>query len=98
VRVTHPFHPLFGRSFELLNCRFNWGEQRVQFRDEQGQVFLLPASWTDVVAADPFVVMAAGRSPFRAIDLIELAVMLNRLQSDHGEVGHTSVKEIAPGV
>ena len=29
--------------------------------DENGQLFSLPAAWTDAVAADPFVVVAAGR-------------------------------------
>ena len=29
VRVTHPFHPLFGRRFEFEAGRRNWGEDRV---------------------------------------------------------------------
>lgn len=34
--VTHPFHPLFGREFEFVHHRRNWGEDRLYFRDEQG--------------------------------------------------------------
>src|SRR5947209_3296789 len=68
VRVMHPFHPLSGRDFEFVAYRQNWGEDRVHLHDENGQLFSLPAGWTDVVAADPFVVIAAGRarSPRRA--------------------------------
>ncbi len=32
----------------------------------------LPASWTDLLAPDPFVIISAGRSCFRLIDLVEL--------------------------
>jgi hypothetical protein len=58
VRVTHRFHPLFGRDFEFVAHRQNWGEDRVHLHDENGELFSLPAGWTDVVAADPFVVIA----------------------------------------
>ncbi|MGZ6946290.1 MAG: DUF5372 family protein, partial [Acidimicrobiia bacterium] len=26
MRVTHPFHPLYGRDFEFVAHRHNWGE------------------------------------------------------------------------
>jgi hypothetical protein len=59
--VTHPFHPLCGQDFEFVVYRQNWGEDRVHLHDENGQLFSLPAGWTDVVPLDPFVVIAAGR-------------------------------------
>ena len=37
-RVTHPFHPWYGRQFELFNYRHNWGEYRVWFFDEHDQL------------------------------------------------------------
>jgi Family of unknown function (DUF5372) len=62
--VTHPFHPLSGRDFEFVVYRQNWGEDRVHLRDESGQLFSMPAGWTDVAAPDPFVVIAVDRCPF----------------------------------
>ena len=52
----------------FVACRQNWGKDRVWRHDEDGQLFSLPAGWTDVAAADPFVVVAAdgARSPRRA--------------------------------
>jgi hypothetical protein len=50
-----------------------WGEDRVYFYNEEQQLLALPASWTDVIATDPFVSMAGGRALFRADDLLELA-------------------------
>jgi hypothetical protein len=48
----------------------NWGEGRVYCRDEDGELFSLPAAWTGVAPADPFVVIAAGRCPFAAEGLV----------------------------
>jgi hypothetical protein len=33
-------------------------------------------AWTDRAPVDPFVVVAAGRSPFRLCDLLELAAFV----------------------
>jgi len=77
VRVTHPSHPLCGRDFEFVAHRQNWGDDRVHLHDdrvhlhdENGQLFSLPAGWTDVAAADSFVVIAAGRCAFTADGLL----------------------------
>ncbi|MGO8959192.1 MAG: DUF5372 family protein [Streptosporangiaceae bacterium] len=45
--MTHPFHPPAGRDFEFVEHRQNWGEDRVHLHDEDGQLFSLPAGWTD---------------------------------------------------
>jgi hypothetical protein len=74
--VIHPFHPLCGREFEFVRQKKNWGEDRVWFHDERGELRGLPAAWTDRAPVDPFVVVAAGRSPFRLCDLLELAGLL----------------------
>jgi hypothetical protein len=81
-RVTHPFHPWFGREFELIDYRNNWGEGRVCFLDEKGRLNSMLASYTDAGREDPFVAVAAGRAHFRYDDLIELAEMIVRLQGE----------------
>ena len=40
----------------------------------------VPATWTDIIAGDPVVQLAAGRALFRATDLIELAQLLKGLR------------------
>ena len=81
MRVTHRFHPLFGRQLEFVKRRKNWDCDRVYVCDERGALVSLPAEWTDVVAEDPFVVIAAGRAPFHAARLLELAELVTRLSS-----------------
>jgi hypothetical protein len=41
----------------------------------------IPALWTNIAPADPFVIVAAGRSLFRYEDLLKLAALLEGLQS-----------------
>ena len=94
MRVTHPFHPLAGREFEFVAYRQNWGEDRVHLHDENGQLFSLPAGWTDVVAADPFVVIAEGRCPFTTASLLALADLVDRLRVQWDSAG--AVKKITP--
>ena len=77
--MTHPFHPLHGHKFEMIEYRHAWGEERVYFLDPSGQVQRLPASWTDVAGLDPFVTVAAGRSPLRVEDLLQLVDLIERL-------------------
>ncbi|MBV9325510.1 MAG: hypothetical protein JO352_17185 [Chloroflexi bacterium] len=75
--MIHPFHPLYGRRFVLLSCRQAWNQQRVYFEDDVGHLQSIPAKWTDVTAADPFVVVAAGRALFRPDDLIEVSRVIH---------------------
>jgi hypothetical protein len=80
VRVTHGFHRLFGRELEFVKRRRNWDADRVYVYDDGGGLVSVPVEWTDVVAEDPFVVIAAGRCPFRVEDLRELAGLVERLR------------------
>jgi hypothetical protein len=92
--VTHPFHPLSGRDFEFVVYRQNWGEDRVHLHDEDGVLFSLPAGWTDVALADPFVVVAGGRCPFTTEGLLALAGLIDRFRSQ--PEGGKAVKRITP--
>lgn len=74
--MTHPFHPLFGRDYHLIEYRHFWAEDRVVYIDETGEARSLPARWTSAVAEDPAVVVSAGRSHFRVADLLDLSKLV----------------------
>ena len=78
--VVHPYHPLKGQRFKLVTYRHNWGEDRVYFHDSTGLLRSIPACWTTVLPADPFVVLAAGRCLFRYDDLLKLADLVEKLR------------------
>jgi hypothetical protein len=44
----------------------------VYFHDSGGVLRSIPACWTTVLPADPFVVLAAGRCLFRFEELLKL--------------------------
>jgi hypothetical protein len=79
--VTHPYHPLCGQSFELVVQRNEYGAERVFYRESDGRLRFLPASWTSLAAPDPFVIAAAGRTHLRLEDLIRLAELMRELRA-----------------
>jgi hypothetical protein len=76
--VIHPHHPLKGQRFTLVTYRHNWGEDRVYFHDSRGVLRSIPACWTTVLPADPFVALAAGRCLFRYENLLKLADLVEK--------------------
>ncbi len=77
--MTHRFHPLFGRELEFVKRRRNWDADRVYVFDPDGELVSLPAEWTNAVAADPFVEIAAGRCLLRVEDLVKLVELVEQL-------------------
>jgi hypothetical protein len=71
--VTHPFHPLRDREWEVVTQRHNWREEQVYYRDEQGELVALPVAWTSLAKVDPVLLIGEGRAAFRADDLLALA-------------------------
>jgi hypothetical protein len=80
-RVTHPFHPLYGRKFKLVTRRHNWGTDRVFYYNSKKQLKSLPTAWTDAITPDPVVVLSAGQAAFRIQDLLELSRFIEALQA-----------------
>ena len=79
VRVTHPFHPLFGRRLPCVGKRYNRYGKRLLLQVDDGTVWSVPPQWTDLAGLDPAVVMSDGRAFLRAVDLMELASLVKRL-------------------
>jgi hypothetical protein len=55
----------------------------VYFHKEGEHLVSVPAVWTDLIAQDPVVEVAAGRALFRAADLIELAQLMKSMRGRH---------------
>lgn len=61
-----------------------WRIDRVFFFGDDGSMKSLPTSWTDVAEPDVFVAVSDGRSPFRLLDLLALAELIDGMR--HGGV------------
>lgn len=81
MRVTHPFHPLFGQELQVVHPHRRGHPDRVFFHDDRGQLRSLPRRWTSAEPDDPFVILAAGRSPLRVAELRELAALVRGLRT-----------------
>jgi hypothetical protein len=79
-RITHPFHPRRGESFDLIRYRRSWGHESVDGKGRGGVLVTAPLAWTDVAPEDPFVAMAKGRSWFRVEDLLRLVALLEGVE------------------
>lgn len=86
--MIHPFHPLAGQRLEFVKRRKNWSADRVYVYDLEGKLVTLPVEWTDVEVPDPFLVVAAGRSPFHIATLLVLADLVEQLIAAPPAVSH----------
>ena len=64
----------------LATRKQNWGEDRVMFFDQQGQLRSLPAAWTNVDPPDARTQAAAGRAFLRADDLLTLSALVREIR------------------
>jgi Family of unknown function (DUF5372) len=79
-RITHPFHPLRGTEYELVTRKVTWGEDRVFYYESSSKLKSLMTNVTDMVPADAFDRVSAGRSAFRMDDLLELRRLFDKHQ------------------
>lgn len=79
VRVTHPFHPLFGPQLPCVGKRYNRYGERLLLQVDDATVWSVPPQWTDLWDPDPEVIMGGGRALGRAVELMELASLVRRL-------------------
>ena len=86
--MTHPFHPLRGTRYQLLERRKTWSADRVFYFDGNGTQHSFATNLTDVLPPDAFLEASAARAPFRLADLLELRERLNRHSAKKVGVDH----------
>jgi hypothetical protein len=89
--VIHPFHPLHGKQFNLIEYRNVWKNRCVQFLNDQGIVSSIPLEWTDAEGVDVFVQYSEGRSAFRVEDLVRLVDLIADLTGADKKKGSNGV-------
>ena len=82
IRITHPFHPLSGREYRLVEYRRDWGREQAVFRDESDELLAIPVDWTDLTeGADAFVTLSEGRAFSRPSDLLALSALIEEVKA-----------------
>jgi hypothetical protein len=80
VRVMHPFHPLSGHQMACVGERYNRYGMTLLLESGDGSIYSVPPQWTDLVSPDPEIVIGKGRALYRVVDLLELALLMDRLR------------------
>ncbi len=82
VRITHPFHPLFGREYSLVEYRWGWGRKQAVFYDENDELIAVPVDWTSLVeTTDAFVIVSEGQAFASPSDLLALSALIAEIVS-----------------
>ena len=79
-RVTHPFHPLYGREYEIIKYKRIQGRDRVFFHQKDGSIGSLPLAWCDLRPLDPYLDIEGKHSPFRVEDLLKLSDIIKEVK------------------
>lgn len=79
--MTHPFHPLSGKSLMCLARRYNRAGVRLLLRVNDDRVCSVPPRWTDLVEPELEVVLANGRASLLIDDLLELAKLITDMKT-----------------
>ncbi len=98
AEISHPFHPLRGRRFEVLKKRRIAGVDTLILRELERGTLSIPREWTDW--ADPTPYDALTRPPHRlaADSLFELVALLDALAASRpSSPGKDTKKRIDKG-
>ena len=79
-RVTHPFHPLYGQEYEIIECKQIQARDRVFFNQKDGSKGSLPLAWCDLRPPDPYLDIEGKHSPFRVEDLLKLSDIIKEVR------------------
>lgn len=82
--ITHPFLPTSGGEIDVVGRTTHWGEERVVYLNDSGQVRSISVAFTDIGQEDEFRRIAVGRAAFRTGDLLDLCRRLDVLLADRG--------------
>ena len=74
--VTHPFHPLLGKRFEVLKVRKVRGKEILSLFDEHNGSITLPREWTDQAPPSPYLGLVAHAPVLDVGCLIELRELI----------------------
>ena len=78
LTITHPYHPLKGQTYDILQIRKKNGERRYSLRIDN-DVICVPESWTDRSVLPKIESSGEISLPFNVHDLLELTRLLKAI-------------------
>ena len=80
IKITHPFTPMKGEEYIVIERITAWGEDRIICCDNDGNSRAFLTSWTDYLPEEPFITVSDGKVDFKYDDLQMLAKLVSDLK------------------
>ena len=98
AEISHPFHPLRGRRFEVLKKRRVAGVDTLILRELERGTLSVPREWTDWADPSPYDSLTPPSHRLSADCLFELVALVDALSaSSPSSPGKDSQKRIDKG-
>ena len=95
AEISHPFHPLRGRRFEVLKKRRVAGIDTLILRELERGTLSIPREWTDWADPSPYDSLTLPPHHLAADGLFELAALVDALSASRSSPsGKDSQKRI----
>src|SRR5215472_16822568 len=94
VEISHPFHPLRGRRFEVLKKRRVAGVDTLILRELERGTYSVPRAWTDWADPSPYDSLTLPPHRLAADFLFELVALLDALRPAPPPSEKTCKKEL----
>jgi hypothetical protein len=80
VTVTHPFHPLSGKRFQILKMGRVVGREALSLFDEEHGTVVIPRDWTDQASPSPYTSGLESPPILDPVCLLQLRALCNAIQ------------------
>jgi hypothetical protein len=97
AEISHPFHPLRGRRFEVLKKRRVAGVDTLILRELERGTFSVPREWTDWADPSPYDSLTLPPHRLAADSLFELVALLDALRPTPPPPGKDLQKRVDKG-
>jgi len=80
--ITHPFHPLRGKRYEILFCRTLNNQDIFSLKDPNLEISAILREWTDRADPDPYQFLSSSPPVLSFIHLLQLSDLLEAFQQN----------------
>jgi len=84
AKITHPFHPFHGQSFQILKTKNISGIETISLKHQKRGSFAVPREWTDQAAPSLSISLEGSThilEPYCLLEMTELILNLKKKES-----------------
>ncbi|MBN2661794.1 MAG: hypothetical protein JXR54_11050 [Tannerellaceae bacterium] len=85
IEITHPFHPLYGKRFQLLKTRHIGGQDIFSVKYSGPGTLAIPRDWTDRANPSIYADLEINAPVHSHINLLALAALIELLNKNDGK-------------